>query len=128
MQFKRAAIKELDENILILIKSRNYKDDMIQQLNGREITDYRVYSLFESYQYNNNERFTYQGQLQIYNYSKIEKVMTLFEIGGYGSWTKEMLKITDVGNTILEIRCGVGEKSVALAKMGTELRQLIILR
>lgn len=44
--------------------------------------------------------------------------MTLFEIGGYGSWTKEMLKITDVGNTILEIRCSVGEKSVALAKNG----------
>ena len=112
------AVGEINENTLILITSAKYRDDMISQLQEKGIEEYLIYTFGYGRNKNIKKRLTKQGWAELYNEDKLEIVMKHLLSDDYTPWTKEMFKLTEPGESILEIGCGSGETSLALAKKG----------
>lgn len=57
-----------------------------------------------------------QSWAEIYNEDKCDSVMGCLQSDNYSQQTTDMFFLTKVGESILEIGCGSGETSFALAK------------
>lgn len=112
------AAQELNENTLILITSNKYKNEMVTQLREQGIEEFLIYTFGYGMNIDATKRLTAQGWAGIYNEDKLDSVMEHLRSDEYSPWTTEMFNLTKVGETILEIGCGSGETSLALAKKG----------
>lgn len=115
--FERA-VQEIDENVLILITSNKYKNEMVAQLREQGIQEFLVYTFGYGKNIEPKKRLTAQGWAEIYNEDKLDSVLEHLRADDYSPWTTEMFKLTEAGESILEIGCGSGETSLALAKKG----------
>ena len=114
----KRAVQEIDENILVLVTSYKYKNEMITQLREQGIEEFLLYTHGSGMNTDVKKRLTAQGWAEIYNEDRLDSVMEHLQSDDYSPWTAEMFKLTKVGENILEIGCGSGETSLALAKKG----------
>lgn len=118
------AVQKINENTLILITSGRYKDEMAAQLRGQGINEYLIYTFDNGMNIDSNNRLTEQGWAELYNEDRINSVLKHLVSNEYNPWTIEMLKLTKPGESVLEIGCGSGETSLALAKAGRKVSAL----
>lgn len=112
------AEKLINEDMLILITSRKYKDEMAAWLREKGIEEYLIYTPEHNSNIDVSKRLTKQGWAELYNDDRTDMVMEHLNSCNYSPWTTEMLNITKAGERILEIGCGSGETSLVLAKSG----------
>lgn len=112
--------KSEKEDLLILITSQKYRDEMIAQLNQYGLKNYLTYS--DEYSPGDyNKRLSADQWGTIYNESIMEEVMDHISKDVLNVQTQEMIRITKEGEKILEIGCGSGETSLALAKRNRQV-------
>lgn len=112
------AVREVNEDTLILITSNKYKSEMVTQLREKGIEEFLIYTFGYGMSSDTKKRLTAQGWAEIYNEDKLDSVMVHLQSDDYSPWTAEMFNLTKVGESVLEIGCGSGETSLALAKKG----------
>lgn len=112
------AVREINENTLILITSGKYKVEIAAQLRERGIDEYLIYTSEDGKDVDANKRLTEQQWAELYNEDKLDSVTEHLLSEDYNPWTIEMLNLTKNGESVLEIGCGSGETSLALAKAG----------
>lgn len=112
------AIQELNENTLVLITSRKCKNEMVAQLRRQGIDEYLIYAFENGTNTDADKRLTQLEWAELYNEDMIDRVMEHLGADIYSPWTDEMLNLTKKGESVLEIGCGSGETSLALAKAG----------
>lgn len=110
------AVREINENTLILVTSNKYKNEMVTQLREQGIEEFLIYTFGYGMNNDANKRLTAQGWAEIYNEDKLDSVMEHLRTDKYSPWTLEMFNLTKAGESVLEIGCGSGETSLALAK------------
>lgn len=108
---------EEKENLLILITSRTYKNEMEEQLKKEGYSNYLVYEN-TSFEQKYQKRLSVKQWGELYNQSLIDDVIHRLNKNSFSIQTQEMIKITQKGDKILEIGCGSGETSLILAKEG----------
>lgn len=114
----KRAVQEIDENLLVLITSNKYKHEMITQLREQGIEEFLIYTFGYGMNMDARKRLTAQGWAELYNEDKLDSVMKHLQSDDFSPWTSEMFNLTKAGENILEIGCGSGETSLALAKKG----------
>lgn len=104
---------------VIFITSSKYKKEIAKQLLENGNKNFFVYenhkaSVFQSKNYEKKLNEKQWGN--IYNDSMLDSIIERVENNNFTLWTKEILKLTSVGEKVLEIGCGSGETSLVLAK------------
>ena len=113
----------INEKILVLVTSSKYRDEMIKQLNECGIRDFLVFTSNHISGSNIERRLNEREWGKIY-INKMDQVLKKVISSSYSPWTQEILKITNSGDSVLEIGCGSGESSLALAKEGRKVSSL----
>lgn len=109
------------KNLLILITSEKYKDEMIAQLKEGGYVNYLIYTDAHIPLHDYNQRLTEEGWGELYNESLVEQIVENIKTDKLNVQTQELIKLTKNGTRVLEIGCGSGETSLALAKRGREV-------
>lgn len=113
-------VKENKKDLLIFVASSKYKSEIIAQLEENCYTNYCIY-MNGFISRNKNERLSIEQWGNIYNESILEDVVNNLKKDCFSIQTKEIIKITQRGEHVLEIGCGSGESSLALAKEGRQV-------
>lgn len=103
------------ENLLILIASRKHKNVMEKQLKENGYINYLIYdsnSMDQEY----HQRLSVEQWGELYNETLADTIIENLETDNLTIQTRELIKLTEKGNVVLEIGCGSGETSLALAK------------
>jgi 2-polyprenyl-3-methyl-5-hydroxy-6-metoxy-1,4-benzoquinol methylase len=110
-------IQEERRELLIFVASEKYKDEIINQLEDNHYTNYCIYEDGHISR-NNHRRLSREQWGDMYNESSFDHVMSHLEKNCFSVQTQEIIKLTGRGEKVLEIGCGTGESSLALAKEG----------
>lgn len=113
------------DDTLILISSVKYCDDMAKQLENLGCKNFALYKEGKIEFINSNEKMLSKEKWsKHYNIKLADNIINAINSNKLSVWTEEMLKITKKGQSVLEIGCGSGMTSLALAKNGREVTAL----
>lgn len=104
-------------NLLIFVASGKYNDEITEQLEENHYTNY-IICTNDCIKHGSYKRLTREQWGSMYNQSVLGNVIKNMETNYFSIQTQEIIKITDRGERVLEIGCGTGESSLALAKEG----------
>lgn len=113
-------VQKYREELLILVASNKYKDEIVNQLEENNFTNYRIY-INGRILHSNYKRLSSEQWGNKYNETILDYVVNQLEKNCFSVQTKEIIKITHKGQRVLEIGCGTGESSLALAKEGRQV-------
>lgn len=111
----RDGIQKKEENMLILIPSKQFRKEMIQQLEELGVEDYLYYELGSMLCSSASKKLDKDEWGKLYSSFHVDKIASQLEKKQYTVWTEEILKLTKKNDKILEIGCGTGQSSVTLA-------------
>ncbi len=111
------------ENCLIVITSGKYGTEISDKLQSEGISNYIFYKKGMAGR-NYRQRISAEKWSDIYNEELIDNVSYAICNENFSVWTEELLRITKEQDAVLEIGCGSGETSLALAKHGRKVTAL----
>lgn len=109
--------QEWKEKLLIFVASNKYKEEMLIQLEENHYTNYRIYANGHI-SGSKHKRLSKEQWGDMYDETTLDNVINHLEKNCFNVQTQEILRITHTGEHVLEIGCGTGESSLALAKEG----------
>lgn len=106
-----------DENrdILVLISSNTYKHEMIEQLQEVGLKNYLCCDM-DIVENDNKNRLSEKQWGELYNEEMLNEIIKRIKDNHLSLQSRELIKLTQTKDKVLEIGCGSGESSVILAK------------
>lgn len=102
------------DNVLFFITPQQYKREIASELKANGYNRFSVYT----YVFGGGTKLEADEWGNIYNEHLLNKIIGDVKNMIYSSWSQEMLKITSAGDKVLEIGCGSGTTTLALATAG----------
>lgn len=109
-------LKEISDNVLIVITSQKYEKEIAQQLKNCGVNNYIFYNNYAFSHSDYRKRLNSEEWGIIYNEAMLDSVVNNVVRNDVSIQSLEMLKLTKEKEKVLEIGCGSGETSLFLAK------------
>jgi len=115
--------KKFPSDTVVFLPSRQYREEMRAQLKAYHFENC-FYFTPDAIQEDYSQRLSADEWGVIYSGSMLEELLERISNQWYSVQTREMLRLTKPGDSVLEIGCGGGETSLVLAMNGRKVTAL----
>ena len=112
--YKLTDIRNINDYVVIITSSK-FKNEIAQQLREYGVNDFLIYNE-KMFTKGFDTRLSKDEWAKIYSKDILDEIFNKINLENWTIQTKEMLKLTNIGDKVLEIGTGSGETSIVLSQ------------